>query len=354
MKASETPNPIFSYNDWEIEAISDDTVKLTLKRVEPPISMIWYADHTIKLWELVRYIEVLERTLAKGELSLCVNDTFYELKRADGEWRLRARGLFNYELVGLDVQQALRLALLLAYAKAEDPIKSDFATAIRLMGLGPLLESLREVRLSGLDSELIMSWRDDKLIIRPIRASPLSEFTTLQSLVEAGVLEGPEVEVPLSSEDFEELMARLLLGELDLEDFEEELVPVRRALARLVVKHIPHEGRVRIRKDKVVVENSYGTWEIDLEDGDLYLNDEHVCVEVEMPMLNVISLPDVGELRLGKVSMKMVASLVVALRPDEVTDPRLRREIERAASSEEEEERELRRISRLLSDLLSE
>ena len=47
----------------------------------------------------------------------------------------------------------------------------------------------------------------------------------------------------------------------------------------------------------------------------------------------MIYLPGVGELRLGNVSTKLVAALMVALRPEDVKDRSLRRQIERAAST---------------------
>ena len=333
MRASRGYAPIFSYGDWEVEVLDEDIVRLTLRSLEPPVQMVWYPDHDIEVHELAQYLDALNRVLASGELMLGVNDTFYELVRTDGEWRLRARGFFNFELVGLDTQQALRLALILLYAKAEDPMEDDMARAVLLMDLFPLLESISEVRLSDLSFEAVLSWRDDKLILRAIRAAPMSELTTLLSLAEAGVLEEPEVEIEAEDvEEFQELLASLLLGELSTRFLDEDaLTPVRRELAKLVVKHVPHEGRVHISKDEVIVENSYGTWEIDLEDGDLHLNDEYICAEVEIPGLGVIYLPGVGELRLGRVSLKLVAALMVALRPEDVKDRSLRRQIEKAA-----------------------
>ncbi|RLI39041.1 hypothetical protein DRO60_02360 [Candidatus Bathyarchaeota archaeon] len=333
MRASRAYAPIFSYGDWEIEVLDEDMVKLTLRRVKPPVRMVWYADHTIKIYELAHYLDALDAVLADGELLLGVNDTLCELVRTDGEWRLGARGAFNFELVGLDTQQALRLALILLYAKAEDPMRDDMARAVSLMGLFPLLESVSEVRLSRPSLEAILSWRDERLVLRAVKASSMSELTTLLSLAEAGVLEEPEVEIEAEDvEEFQELLASLLLGELSTRFLDEDaLTPVRRELAKLVVKHVPHEGRVHISKDEVIVENSYGTWEIDLEDGDLHLNDEYICAEVEIPGLGVIYLPGVGELRLGRVSLKLVAALMVALRPEDVKDRSLRRQIEKAA-----------------------
>ena len=149
--------------------------------------------------------------------------------------------------------------------KAEDPMEDDFAKAVRLMGLIPVLESIRELRISGMDMEAVVTWHDNRLILRPIRATPLSELTTLLSLAEAGVLEEPEVEITAMSErEFEEFMARLLLGKLEEEDLYENkaFVPIRRELAKLVVEHVPHEGEVKILEDKVVVRNALGEWEV--------------------------------------------------------------------------------------------
>jgi len=265
LRTSKAYAPIFSYGDWEIEILDEDLVRLTLRRVKPPIQMVWYADHTIKIYELANYLDTLDAVLASGELLLGVNDTFYELVRTNGEWRLRARGVFNFELVGLDTQQALRLALILLYAKAEDPMRDDMARAVSLMGLFPLLESISEVGLSRPGLETILSWRNGRLVLRAVKAGPMSELVTLLSLAEAGVLKEPEVEIDIGDvEEFREFLASLLLGELSTRFLDEEaLVPVRRELAKLVVEHVPHEGEVRISEDEVIVENSYGTWEID-------------------------------------------------------------------------------------------
>ena len=103
-------------------------------------------------------------------------------------------------------------------------------------------------------------------------------------------------------------------------------------MARLIVEHVPHEGEVDIQEDKVIVGNAYGTWEVDLRDGDTYLNDQHICIEVERPASSMLVLPGVGELGVGKTSMEVVAALMVALRPEDVRDRRLRSQIRRAAS----------------------
>ena len=324
--------PVLSYGDWEIRVLDEDLLRLTLRGTEPPIDMIWCADHAVEVKELVHYLDALNEALDKGEFFICVNDTFYELTYADGEWRLRARGAFNFELVGLSTHQAMCVMLLLIYAREEDPFESDFLKAVKLMGLLPLLESAHEVRLKGTGFEAVMGWRGEELIIRPIWASFPSELRTLLSLVEAGVLEELEVSVKDPS-DVEEIAAAMLMGKLDEDSFNESLlVPMRRELVKLLVEHVPHEGEVDIQEDKVIVRNAYGTWEVDLRDGDTYLNDQHICIEVERPASSMLVLPGVGELGVGKTSMEVVAALMVALRPEDVRDRRLRSQIRRAAS----------------------
>ncbi len=335
--------PVFSCGGWEVKVLNRDMVRLTLRNVEPPIDMVWYADHTIDVEELARHLSALDAMLARGELSVCVNDTFYELALTDGEWRLRAKGAFNFELMGLDTQRAARIALLLLYAKEDDPMESDFERAVRLMGLFSLLESVNEMRLSCPSFEVVVIRHDDKLVLRPIRASSPSEFRTMLSLAEAGIAEGRELEVgPEAAEVIDELTMSMLLGKFDEEFLDEKVLkPVRKELARLVVEHVPHEGEVAISDEEVIVENAYGTWRVDLEDGDLHLNDRYICAEVEAPALDVVVLPGVGKLELGKVSTAVVAALMVALRPEDVRDRGLRKEIEKAASSGEDMAEEL-------------
>ena len=331
------PTPTLVCEGWEIEVLDEDLVKLTYRASEPPIEMLWYADHDIEVYELASYIGLMNKTLEKGELSACVGDAFYELVREDGEWRLRARGGLNFELAGLDVRHAMCITLLLAYAKKEDPLRSDFCKAVKLMGLMPILESLGRVEIRYPDFEVVLSWHGRRVLIKPIRAKPKSELTTIASLIEAGIIseDGLEVEVPDEDiEDLEGLMAGLLLGEIDEDDID-QLVPcssIRKMLAELVVSKVPHESQVSIEEDKVVVENSYGTWEIDLSDGDLYLNGERICISPVKPGPGMVVLPGLGALYLGEDSLGVLASLITALRPEDVKDPRLRGQIERYAT----------------------
>jgi len=336
---SSRPTSSFLCGSWEVEALDEDMVRLVYRAFEPPIEMLWYADHDIEVYELAVYIDVMNRTLEKGEFNVCVNSTFYELARRDGEWVLRARGGLNFELAGLDTRQAMCITLLLAYAKKEDPFTSDFCKAVKLMGLIPTLESVGGVKVEYPDFEAVLSWHGRRILIRPIRTKPKSELTTIASLIEAGVIGEEGLEVEIAGEDienFESLIAKLLVGEVDSEDIN-CLVShshVRKMLVELVASKVPHDSKVNIEEDKVVVENSYGTWEIDISDGSLHLNGEHICTGLATPGLDMIVLPGLGALRLGEDSLNVVASLITALRPGDVRDPRLRKQIEQYAVKE--------------------
>ncbi len=179
----------------------------------------------------------------------------------------------------------------------------------------------------------MVSWHDDKLVVRPLRVSPSSEFRTLLSLAEAGLMEKPELEVEEGAEELlKDFLTVMLLGETPESFFDEEvLVPVREELAKLVVEHVPHEGEVKISGGKVIVKNSYGTWKLELSDGSLYLQGRSICFSTDRALVpGMTLLPGLGNLKLGELSTKVVAGLVVALRPELVKDEELKEQIEEA------------------------
>ncbi len=321
------PFPALKYGDWEVEVLDEDTVRLSLGG-EEPVEIVWYADHSIEVKELVDCIDTLNRAIREGSSSWCVGDAYYELTRTDGGWSFEAKGAISFRLEGLTTQQALSLALLMTYIKKSDPITSDLSKAIKIMRLLPVFRQIGEVRLRSEHSEAVMTWVGRKIRVVPIRADPESDFLTLISLADAGL-----VERELELEDEEEVVARLLSGE-PLEDEGgkcEPMIKIRRELARLLIAQLPHSSEAEVLEDKVIVRNSYGTWEIDLDDGYTRLNDEHVCIEPEVSAPGLISLPGLGEVAIGKPTMEVVTSIMVALRPEDIRDSELKKEILRAS-----------------------
>ena len=58
--------PVLSYGDWEIRVLDEDLLRLTLRGTEPPIDMIWCADHAVEVKELVHYLDALNEALDKA------------------------------------------------------------------------------------------------------------------------------------------------------------------------------------------------------------------------------------------------------------------------------------------------
>ena len=323
------PLPVLRYGDWEIKVLDEDTVRLSLSG-EEPIDIVWHSDHDIEVRELVFCLDTLNRTMYEGGFSWCVEDTYYELTRTDGEWSFRAEGAFSFRLDGLTTQQALSLALLMTYIKESSPLGSELCESIRMMGILPVFRRAGEVKLRSKHFEAVMTWSGNKARITPLRADSKSDFLTVISLADAGLMER---EVELEPEEGEEEIVAMLLSGEALEDEKDwkPFIRMRRELARLLITQLPHDSEAEVMEDKVIVRNSYGTWEIDLDDGYLRLNDEHICVEPKALMPGLILLPGLGEIAIGKPSMEVMTSIMVALRPEDVRDPELKKEILKAS-----------------------
>ena len=307
---------------WKIEVLGPDVLRF-IKEDGEKIEFSFYFPEYVKVGRLTELILILERSLTKGYFSCCVGNTFFELSRAGDQWILEARGRVELQL-SCSTREALCLALALFYVREEEPSGHELYEMFNYPGLLSLFRKVGKIHVEDVPVSYTLVWEGSQPYLLPERAVAGTELATIMSLSEAL---GRKT-IKISEEEALELIFSIEgLSEV-LED-NEALMEARKYLARILASTVQHSSTLEFGKDEIHVKNEYGTWEIDLEDGDLFLNDNHICVELVSSM-NIISLPEVGTLKVDENTAKVLSSLMVALRPDEVEDPSIRRQIRRA------------------------
>jgi len=318
---------------WIAIVKDEKTARLILSDGEVELDISYEGPPTFKT--ICRDASFVQDVYEKGYYRARTTYASIELSRLEGarRWLLRARGLVEYD-VELTQEEALLMALII------NDMREDTLSSVLLCRL--LEELVMETRADMRIAAAILRDRLGRAMVKGISSSGFVEprdcgfiFFIEDPGQDARFrlikLEGKEItglEGGVVLDDREAL--RVLMGIIPVEKARLDERAERRICIYIIRSVLgPLAKRVKFKKGLAIVKNYGLTWAIDLSDGDLIVNGEHICTTFPFfaRRYGFLKLPGLGKIGLMEDMASVLCNILYALMPTKIRDPDLCRQI---------------------------